>query len=146
MCIRDRFKDFPEHPICNGVQPFSVDDEWYYHMRFQRDDPGLTPILSDLPPAATLRRPDGPRSGNPTVRAAVAAGKPQTVAWAYQREDGGRGFGFTGAHNHESWRNEGFRTIVLNAILWTAQVDVPEKGCPSEAVSEIQIKKNLDPK
>lgn len=143
---KPQFKDFPEHPICNGVQPFSVDDEWYYHMRFQRDDPGLTPILSDLPPAETLRRPDGPRSGNPTVRAAVAAGKPQTVAWAYQREDGGRGFGFTGAHNHESWRNEGFRTIVLNAILWTAQVDVPEKGCPSEAVSEIQIKKNLDPK
>ncbi len=140
------FKDLPDHPICRGVEPFSVNDEWYYHMRFVEDDPGLTPILSDLPPAETLRRPDGERSGNPTVRAAVAAGKPQTVAWAYQRQDGGRGFGFTGAHNHESWRNEGFRTIVLNAILWTAHVEVPETGCPSDTVSKTQIEQNLDAK
>ena len=47
------------HPIWNGVQPFSVDDEWYYHMRFVNNRTGLTPILTDLPPAETLKRPDG---------------------------------------------------------------------------------------
>ena len=46
-----------KHPIWNGVQPFSVDDEWYYHMRFVEDRTGFTPILTDVPPMETLRRP-----------------------------------------------------------------------------------------
>ena len=87
--------DFPEHPVANGLKPFQVDDEWYYHMRFVDDMKGVTPILADLPPPNTLRRPDGPRSGNPAVRRAVAAGEKQVVAWAYERPSGGRGFGFT---------------------------------------------------
>ena len=138
------FKEFPKHPIANGLKPFSVHDEWYYHMRFVKDMKGVTPILSDLPPPESLRRKDGPRSGNPTVRKAVAAGKKQHVAWAYQRPDGGRGFGFTGAHNHESWQNDGFRTVVLNAILWTAKVEVPKNGCPSKTPTDEEIKQNLD--
>jgi trehalose utilization protein len=140
------FDEFPEHPIANGVQPFRVDDEWYYHMRFVEDMKGLTPILSDLPPPETLRRPDGPRSGNRAVRKSVGAGEKQHVAWAYERPGGGRGFGFTGAHNHVSWQDENFRKIVLNAILWTANVEVPEDGCPSPAVSDSRIKENVDDK
>lgn len=141
------FKDFPDHPIANGVQPFRVNDEWYYHMRFVKDMRGVTPILADLPPPETLRRPDGLRSGNPAVRKAVADGEKQIVAWAYDRPDGGgRGFGFTGAHNHVSWQDENFRKVVLNAILWTANIEVPEAGCPSSSVSDSQIKENLDDK
>jgi type 1 glutamine amidotransferase len=139
-----KFRDFPDHPICNGVQPFSINDEWYYHMRFVEKMKGVTPILSDLPPPETLRRSDGPRSGNPAVRKAVTAGEKQHVAWAYQRPAGGRGFGFTGAHNHVSWQNDNFRQIVLNAILWTAHVEVPEKGCPSPTPSDSQIEQNID--
>ena len=48
------FDEFPEHPITNGVQPFTIRDEWYYHMRFQPDMQGVTPILSALPPIETL--------------------------------------------------------------------------------------------
>ena len=140
------FKEFPEHPISRGMQPFRVNDEWYYHMRFVDDKQGLTPILSDVPPANTLGRQDGPRSGNPAVRKAVAAGEKQHVAWAYQRPDGGRGFGFTGAHNHVSWQNDNFRKVVLNAILWTAKVEVPENGCPSPQPSDTQIRENVDAK
>ena len=81
-------------------------------------------------PLETLRRADGPRSGNPAVRKAVANGERQHVAWAYERPTGGRGFGFTGAHNHTSWQNESFRKVVLNAILWTAKVKVPRKRMP----------------
>jgi trehalose utilization protein len=141
-----RFTNLPVHPITNGVREFSVNDEWYYHMRFVKDMKGVTPILSDLPPPETLRRPDGARSGNPTVRKAVANGEKQHVAWAYERPTGGRGFGFTGAHNHRSWQNESFRKVVLNAILWTANVEVPKDGCPSPAVSDSRLKENVDDK
>ncbi|MCH2211892.1 MAG: ThuA domain-containing protein [Fuerstiella sp.] len=138
------FYRFPDHPICHGVQPFSVQDEWYYHMRFVDGLKGVTPILSDVPPPESLERPDGPRSGNATVREAVARREPQHVAWAYQRPGGGRGFGFTGAHNHVSWQDDNFRKIVLNAILWTANVEVPTMGCPSASVTDHRIKQNLD--
>ncbi len=139
-----RFTNLPDHPITNGVREFRVNDEWYYHMRFVDGMKGVTPILSDVPPPETLRRPDGPRSGNPTVRKAVANAEPQHVAWAYQRPGGGRGFGFTGAHNHVSWQNDNFRKVVLNAILWTANVEVPKDGCPSNRPDDKQIEANLD--
>ena len=139
-----KFSDFPNHPICRGLKPFSVDDEWYYHMRFVDKMQGVTPILFDLPPPHTLRRPDGPRSGNPHVRKAVANGEKQVVAWAYERPTGGRGFGFTGAHNHVSWQDENFRKVVLNAILWTANLDVPQNGCPMIPIDDSKIEKNLD--
>lgn len=142
---KPEFNSLPVHPITNGVKEFSVDDEWYYHMRFVKDMKGVTPILSDLPPAKTLLRPDGDRSGNPDVRRAVAKGERQHVAWAYERPTGGRGFGFTGAHNHVSWKNDSFRTVVLNAILWTASVEVPANGCPSVRPDDTKIESNLDP-
>ena len=141
------FRNFPDHPISNGLEPFSVNDEWYYHMRFVANLEGVTPILSDLPPLKTLKRPDGKRSGNPDVRRAVANGESQPVGWAYQRPDGqGRGFGFTGGHYHASWRNDMFRKVVLNAILWTAHVDVPSGGVPSTPPGDEEMKQNLDDK
>jgi type 1 glutamine amidotransferase len=133
------------HPIWNGVQPFSVDDEWYYHMRFVEDRTGFTPILSDVPPLETLKRPDGIRSGNPAVRKAVANGESQHVAWAYERPEGGRGFGFTGGHNHVSWQDDNYRKVMLNAILWTAGMEVPEGGVNSSAPDHAEIESNLDP-
>jgi trehalose utilization protein len=141
---KPNFTDFPDHPICNGVKPFSVHDEWYYHMRFVEGMKGVTPILSDLPKPETLGRRDGSRSGNPTVRKAVADGNKQHVAWAFQRPSGGRGFGFTGGHDHDSWQDDNFRRVVLNAILWTAKVEVPKEGCPSSTPSNEEIKANLD--
>ena len=133
-----------DHAIWNGVADFSVDDEWYYHMRFVEDRTGFTPILTDLPPAKTLKRKDGARSGNPHVRAAVANGESQHVAWAYERKDGGRGFGFTGGHNHVSWLNDGYRKILLNAIAWTAGVELPANGIDSPRPDKTEIESNLD--
>ena len=43
-----------KHPIWNGVKPFSVNDEWYYHMRFVKDLKGVTPILTDVPRDAPM--------------------------------------------------------------------------------------------
>lgn len=144
---KPNFQEFPDHPVANGLEPFAVHDEWYYHMRFVGDLDGVTPILSAVPPADTLKRPDGPRSGNPDVRKAVANGESQHVAWAYERPDGkGRGFGFTGAHNHVSWKDDNFRKVVLNAILWTAHVDVPKNGLESPTPTDEELQQNLDPK
>lgn len=137
------FKEIPQHPITRGVKPFQMQDEWYYNMRFVPDMKGVTPILSAIPPESTLSRPDGPHSGNPHVRA--MKGQPQHLAWAYERPNGGRGFGLTGAHHHKNWGDPNLRKVVLNALLWTANADVPANGVECE-VTEETLKQNLDPK
>jgi type 1 glutamine amidotransferase len=140
-----QFKKFPDHPIAKGVKPFSINDEWYYHMRFRPEMKNVTPILSDLPPKETLNRGDGPHSGNPDVRKAVLEEKaPQHVAWAAEREGGGRGFGFTGGHVHWNWGNDNFRRLVLNAICWCAHVDVPSTGVPTKTLSVDDLLTNHD--
>jgi len=133
-----------KHPIWNGVKPFSVNDEWYYHMRFVKDLKGVIPILTDVPLAKTLKRPDGARSGNPAVRKAVGNGESQHVAWAYERPDGARGFGFTGGHVHMNWQHDDNRKLMLNAILWTANVEIPKGGVPSKTPSKEEMHSNLD--
>ncbi len=140
------FTKIPNHPVTRGVKPFKIRDEWYYHMRFQENMRGVTPILSALPPANTLNRPDGPHENNPYVREAVLTNKePQHLMWVYDRPDGGRGFGFTGGHPHKSWGNDNFRKVVLNAILWISKVEVPENGLDC-VVTEEDLTANLDPK
>jgi len=138
------YDQLPNHPITNGVQPFTINDEWYYHMRFRENMQGVTPILTDLPPKSTLKRPDGAHSGNPYVREAVANGVPQHMAWARERPDGGRGFGFTGGHFHWNWGNDQFRKLVLNAIAWTAHVEIPEGGISSQSPSVDDLMQNQD--
>ena len=138
------FKSLPEHPVSRGVKPFGTLDEWYYHMRFRKGMKGVTPILTDLPPPESLSRPDGHHSGNPEVRAAVLDRKePQHVAWASERENGGRAFGFTGGHFHKGWGHPDQRKLLLNAILWTAKAEVPAEGVTVE-VTEADLAANLD--
>ena len=108
----------PDHPLTRGVQPFGLQDEWYFNRRFVDSD--VTPILSAIAPPSTMRRWNGPHSGNDAVRRLVADGVPQVTAWAYERPGGGRGFGYTGGHFHENWENASARTVVLNAIEWVA--------------------------
>jgi type 1 glutamine amidotransferase len=139
------FKELPPHPIARGVTPFSLEDEWYFHMRFRDGMRAVLPILSAVPPESTLQRPDGPHSGNPAVRDAVRRREPQAVMWAAERPGGGRGFGFTGGHFHRSWGDDNFRKVVLNAILWIAHVEVPEGGVVSIVTPE-QLQANLDDK
>lgn len=139
------FKGFPDHPISKGLQPYTIRDEWYFHMRFAEQTKGtLTHVLSAIAPDSTMRRKDGPHSGNPTVRKAVADKIPQTTAWAFERKDGGRGFGFTGGHFHKNWGNDNQRKLVLNAILWTAKVDMPNQGVASKVTPE-ELEANQDP-
>ena len=95
-----------------------MEDEWYFNMRFV--ERGVTPLLSAIAPLSTMERSNGPHSGNDAVRQLVADGVPQVVAWAYERDGGGRGFGYTGGHYHANWENDNARDLVLNAIEWVA--------------------------
>jgi len=136
------FKTLPEHPITRGVKPFRIHDEWYYHMRFREAMAGVTPILTAVPPDGTRKGEDGPHSGNPTVRARM--GKPEHVAWAYERPDGGRGFGCTGGHTHWVYAQNDFRKLMLNAVCWIARIEVPADGVPTRTPTVEQMEASLE--
>src|SRR5262245_30693510 len=116
-------------------------------MRFREGMQGVTPILVALPPKESLSRPDGTHSGNPGVRQAVLEEKkPQVMAWAAERPGNGRGFGFTGGHDHWNWGDRNFRKLVLNAIVWCAHGDVPASGVESPTVTMKMLEQNMEPK
>jgi hypothetical protein len=136
------FNALPNHPITRGVKPFHIRDEWYYNNRFRDSLRGFTPILITTPPADTVKG-DGPRSGNPDVRS--KAGQPQFVAWAGERQDGGRSMSFCGGHYHSNLGDPNFRRIVMNGILWVAKAEVPPEGFEVTVTPE-DLTANLDPK
>lgn len=141
-----QFEAIPEHEVTKGVNPFEIYDEWYYHMRFTDHVDNIQPILSELPPASSLKRDDGPYSNNPYVRQAVLERKePQHVMWLYERTQmPGRGFGLTGSHYHWEWGHPDFRTVTLNAILWIAGAEVPEGGVPTPILTLEEMEVNQD--
>lgn len=139
------FKKLPKHPITRGVKPFSMNDEWYYHMRFVKDMKNVTPILTAIPPDSTRRKGNDAHGANPHVRARM--GMPEHVAWAYESAtggDGGRGFGFTGGHWHWSWASNDFRKLVLNSLVWITGAEVPPNGVPSKTPSIEELEANQD--
>ena len=109
-----------EHPVLRGVKPFKMKEEFYYNIRFHPEDKALRPILTV--PALAGREPDG-----------------RVVAWARQRENGGRGFGTTCGHFYDNWKNDNFRKTILNAIAWTAGVEVPAGGVEAEYRERVEI-------
>jgi type 1 glutamine amidotransferase len=141
------FTEIPKHEITRGVKPFSINDEWYYHMRFVAKMENVTPILYDLPPLKTIQdegKKTTLRGGNPDVYADVKAGNKQVVAWAYNRPGGARAFGFSGLHFHKNLENDDFRTLLLNAVAWTAKLDVPANGVPSQKLSRQDAEQLID--
>ncbi len=107
---------FPGHPILRGVHPFELQEEFYFNLRFREGDLRIRPILT-LGPQEKLEN---------------------TVAWALEREGGGRSFGFTGGHYFANWRIPDLRKMVLNAILWTAKADVPEDGAAANVEEPVK--------
>lgn len=138
------YQKFPSHPIANGVKPFTNKDEWYFNMRWNENPKGITPILVATP-GDDVR--DGPyvypKGPYPHIQA--AKGREETMMWAYERPDGGRGLGFTGGHTHLNWGNDNQRKIVLNGLVWLAKLDVPKNGVESKVTQE-DLMQNLDVK
>ena len=129
-----RFTALPSHDITRGLQPFELlKDGWLYNLHFA--ETGITPLLA-------CQMPDSSRK---TADARAHAGREEVVAWAYERPDGGRSFGFTGCDLHANWAEPNQRRLLLNALLWTARLPVPEAGVGS-TVSESDLSKNWDRK
>jgi type 1 glutamine amidotransferase len=148
------FKQFPDHPITRGVKPFQVKDEWYFNMRFVSDIPGNKPGEHEgmkFMPILVAAPSDDVRDGpyvypqGPYAHIVANPGRAEAMMWSVERADGGRGFGFTGGHFHDNWGNDSFRKVVLNALLWIAQAEVPADGVESTVTAE-QLNQNLDPK
>jgi hypothetical protein len=96
---------------------------------------GVTPILVATPP-------DEKRG---TAAAKSHPGRPEVVAWAFERPDGGRGFGFTGGHVHKNWGDASFRRLVVNAMLWSAHIEIPGGGARVN-IDPLDLNSNLDRK
>jgi len=141
---KPEYKEFPKHPVANGVKPFTAEDEWYFNIRFRPRMEGVTGILTAVPPDKVR---DGPYvyPKGPYKHIQEAKGRAEHMMWAAERADGGRGVGFTGGHFHTNWQNDNFRKAVLNALVWICKLDVPADGVESK-VTDDDIKQNLDPK
>jgi hypothetical protein len=98
------------HPVLRGWRAFTVEDEPYWNNYFGKDGPApnVTPLVSAILP------PEAPSK--------------QTVAWAIERPDGGRGVGIVVPHFYRNWRQDDLRTLVLNGICWTAKLEIPADG------------------
>ena len=88
-----------EHPIAKGLDDVRVHDEFYYQLKFVKAMPPIVPVLE-----------------------ATIDGQAETVAWSWQRADGGRSFGFSGLHFHENWELPEYRRLLTQAVLWTLKL------------------------
>jgi type 1 glutamine amidotransferase len=105
-----------QHPVTAGLHSFRVRDEFYYRLKFVKPDGTIRPLL---------RVP--------------LDGQLETVAWAWERPDGGRSFGFSGLHFHENWRLPEYRKLVAQSVLWTLKLPVPKEGLAVE-IKEADLK------
>jgi len=105
------------HAVTRGVAAFTYRDEFYPTIRF---DTARAPV-----PLLTGKLHVEFREGRHLVLDRPTA---STVAWAYERGDGGRSVGFSGAHYLASLDEPALRRLLLNAIFWTARLEVPRDG------------------
>lgn len=102
-----------KHPIVTGVAPIMLEDEFYYRLKF----------------------PKPPQSVVPLLRVPIE-GEAHTVAWAWERPDKGRSFGFSGLHFHKNWERAEYRRLVAQGIVWTLKLPVPADGLNVEITAE----------
>ncbi len=101
-----------QHPIARGWKEFTLRDEPYINNYFGKGGNKLAPNVTAI--ATSMLPPETP--------------KRETVAWCVERSDGGRGFGIVMPHFFKNWTNEDLRRCILNAIVWTAKLEVPSDG------------------
>ena len=93
------------HPVLNGIAPVEVHDEFYYALKQPLQVERLVPLIR-----VALEDSD------------------QTVAWAWERPDGGRSFGFSGLHYHDNWKRVEYRRLILQGVLWSVSQPIPAEG------------------
>lgn len=103
------------HPILRGVGPWNYKDEIFSRMVVNPGDPYRTDLLT----GAISKSNQGAR-------------EPLGIATAYDK-NGARGILWGGMDYHSALKNGNYRRFVLNAILWTAGIDVPKGGAKTNA-------------
>ncbi len=136
-------KALPNHPVSHGV-PSSAEalDEFYYNIRFPKDRSTVLDLVTATPTRERMKR----YINLWNEYGVEGLEKKQTLMWGIERADGGRGVGFTGGHYHRNWAIDGFRTLALNAIVWSAGMEVPKDGVKSKPLTEDELNANLDDK
>ena len=128
-----------DHPIRRGLpNPIKIFDELYYNMRFAEKS---FPLATATPEKNKLKP-----TNHWNDLGAAGLGKPQTVLWGFENPKGTRGAAYTGGHFHRNWAHDGIRKTILNTIVWTAGLDVPNGGIQSKTPDEKEINANLDKK
>lgn len=129
------------HEVSRGVpETVTCLDEFYYNMRFKDDREKVLDLVTATPTRENMYK----YINLWNQHGVEGLNKEQTLMWGYERPNGGRGVGFTGGHYHHGWAIDGFRTVVLNAIVWTAGLEVPEGGVKSKPLTEDALNANLD--
>ncbi len=136
-------KGLPNHAVSRGVKGLvEAYDEFYYHMRFPAERGRVLDLVTATPTRERIKR----YINLWNEHGVSELEKPQALMWGIERQGGGRGVGFTGGHYHRNWAVDGFRTLVLNAVVWAAGMEVPADGVRSLPVGEEQLNENLDDK
>jgi type 1 glutamine amidotransferase len=131
----------PEHPVMRGVKPFHITDEFYYKATFVSGEVGITPLLRVPELPADPKAYPGP----------LAGAKDQVTMWAYDRAPTpqckitGHSIGATFGHFYDNWRNDDYRKLILNAIVWTAHIEVPKDGIQSVWADDAEVDRILGP-
>ena len=94
----------PQHPVVQNIKPFHIKEEFYYALKFGKNPNRITPLL-------TIKQDGGTHA----------------VGWAWERTGGGRSFGFSGGHYHDHWRNEAYRRLAVQGVLWTMKIPFDDK-------------------
>jgi type 1 glutamine amidotransferase len=124
----------PDHPIVRGIKPFAVHDELYYRLDFVKGANGDDGKHGDA-------KADGEkRLKFDRIFAATIDDREETVAWAWERPDDGRSFGYVGMHFHENWKMPEYRRLATQAALWTLKMDIPKDGVSVEfAAADLKL-------
>ncbi len=101
------------HPVLRGVKPWEYRDEVFSRYFLPPNDSRRTDLILATPKAD--RQSIGP----------------QVAAWAYQRDDGGRGFVFGGLDFRDNLAQDNYRKFLLNGIAWAARIEIPKEGIES---------------
>src|SRR5690349_3569629 len=118
-------KPLARHPILRGVKPWTYRDEIFCRFFLPDNDARRTDLVLASP------KEDKVKIG------------PQVAAFAYQRDDGGRGFVYGGLDFRDNLAQDNYRRFLLNGIAWAAGIEIPKRGVdsPTPDVSDVSARK-----
>ncbi|MGY8694554.1 MAG: hypothetical protein ACKVGW_10205, partial [Verrucomicrobiia bacterium] len=133
-----------DHPVNNGVAPYTLFDEIYYRMEFG-DDIKPVVVAESLQDVPSFNSPvERMRFGRDNAQVATFESElERTIFWSYDREDGGKSLGMTMCHIHENfWTNESIRKQMINSVAWISGLAVPSDGYDALDLTEEQLNLN----